>query len=88
MNANAGEWGKWFRDNFDKLLLCSVFIFMVAVVIHMTHDQKDKEQILWARELAGTFAGGLLGLITGHALASKTTTTTGPATSSAQVETK
>lgn len=79
------EWGKWFRDNFDKMLLVCVFIFMVAVVIHMTHDQKDADQILWARELAG-IAGGLLGLITGHALASKTTSTsTG---SNAQVESK
>ena len=67
------SWGKWFRDSFDKILLCSVFIFMVTVVVHMSHDAKDTDQILWARELAGTFAGGLLGLITGHALASRTT---------------
>lgn len=80
------EWGKWFRDNFDKMLLVCIFVFMVLVVIHMTHDQKDHEQVLWARELAGTFAGGLLGLITGHALASKTTSTS--AGSSAQVESK
>lgn len=71
-----GEWGKWFRDNFDKLLLCSVFVFLVAVTVHMAHDEKDADQILWARELAGTFAGGLLGLITGHALASRATAST------------
>ena len=74
------EWGKWFRDSFDKLLLVAVFIFMVIAVVHMTHDARDTEQILWARELAGTFAGGLLGLITGHALASKTTAQTGGTT--------
>ena len=74
------SWPQWFKDNFDKLLLTTVFVFMVAVVIHMSHDQKDLEQILWARELAGTFAGGLLGLITGHALASKTTATAGNST--------
>ena len=82
------EWGKWFRDNFDKLLLCSVFLFMVVVVVHMSHDAKDTDQILWARELAGTFAGGLLGLITGHALASKTTATTSGATMTTQSEGK
>ena len=69
-------WGAWFRENFDKLLLTGVFMFMVVMVLHMTHDARDTEQILWARELAGTFAGGLLGLITGHALASRTTATT------------
>lgn len=78
------EWGKWFRDNFDKLLLTTVFIFMVQMVVHMSHDGRDADQILWARELAGTFAGGLLGLITGHALASRATAQG----STAQVETK
>lgn len=78
-------WGAWFRDNFDKLLLTMVFVFLVLVVLHMDHDSKDQDQILWARELAGTFAGGLLGLITGHALASRTTATTpgGPTISTA-----
>jgi hypothetical protein len=77
-------WGKWLRDNFDKLLLTVIFAFMVCVVIHMSHDQKDADQILWARELAGTFAGGLLGLITGHALASRASASG----SNASVETK
>lgn len=63
------EWGRWFRDNFDKLLLTIVFLTCVGLVIHMTHHHADSEEILWARELAQTFAGGLLGLITGHALA-------------------
>ena len=81
-------WGPWFRDNFDKLLLTLVFLFMVTVVVHMSHDAKDADQILWARELAGTFAGGLLGLITGHALASKTTATTGSTTMTTSSEGK
>lgn len=81
-------WGPWFRDNFDKLLLTMVFLFMVVVVVHMTHDAKDTDQILWARELAGTFAGGLLGLITGHVLASKTTATTGSTTMTTSSEGK
>lgn len=84
----SGEWGKWLRDNFDKLLLTLIFVFMVAVVAHMSHDGKDLDQILWARELAGTFAGGLLGLITGHALASKTTAYTPGATISTTSEGK
>lgn len=81
-------WGQWIRDNFDKLLLTTVFIFMVMVTVHMSHDSKDADQILWARELAGTFAGGLLGLITGHALASKTTATSGAGTMTTSSEGK
>lgn len=81
------SWSKWFRDNFDKLLLALLYEGAVVLVVHMSHDGRDQDQILWARELAGTFAGALLGLITGHALASRATsiTTTG---GSAQVETK
>ena len=79
-----GGWSKWLRDNFDKLLLALLYEGAVMIVIHMTHDGRDADQILWARELAGTFAGALLGLITGHALASKATASN----NTAQVETK
>ena len=73
------EWGKFFRDNFDKLLLFALFLSSVLLVIHLTHDQRDQELILWGREMSGTVLGALLGLITGHALAqSRTTVTTGP----------
>ena len=74
-----GEWGKFVRDNFDKLLLFALFLSSVLLVIHLTHDQRDQELILWGREMSGTVLGALLGLITGHALAqSRTTVTTGP----------
>lgn len=69
----SGEWGKWFRDNFDKLLLFVTFLFTCFLVVHLVHDTRDSDQILWAREMAGTVLGALLGLITGHALASRTT---------------
>ena len=68
-------WSRWLRDNMDKFILLAVFVFMVFVVIHMSHDNKDAAQLAWAREMAGTFSGGLLGLITGHALASKSSAT-------------
>lgn len=61
---------------FDKLLLFVTFIITLGIVLHMAHDSKDVDQILWARELAGTVLGALLGLITGHALASSRATTT------------
>lgn len=67
------EWGRWFRENFDKLLLTVVFLTCIGLVVHMAHHSADSDEILWARELAQTFAGGLLGLITGHALAVKAT---------------
>lgn len=73
---NGDEWGKWVRDNSDKFLLAFIFAGAVTLVVHMSHDmQRDSEAIMWARETAGTVLGALLGLITGHALASKATTT-------------
>lgn len=86
------EWARWFRElvdrQFDKLCLVAIFIYMVQVVIHITHDNKDADLVLWARELAGTVAGGLLGLITGHALATRTTASTPSATITATTEPK
>lgn len=70
------DWGKWLRENSDKFVLLVLFGLLVLLVVHMTHDAKDSDAILWARELAGTVLGALLGLITGHALASKATSTT------------
>ena len=63
-------------ENFDKMLLTGLFIFAVCTVIHITHDAKDGDLVLWAREMAGTVLGALLGLITGHALAASRVTTT------------
>lgn len=80
------EWAKWFRENSDKFLLLILFGLLVVLVVHMSHDHKDVDAILWARELAGTVLGALLGLITGHALATRSTSTSG--SSSSTVETK
>jgi hypothetical protein len=83
------DWGKFIRDNFDKLLLLALFVFCAFLVIHMTHDARDNELVLWAREISGTVLGALLGLITGHALAaSRTTVTSGGTPPSAAVITE
>ena len=52
----------------------AIFFVCVGLVIHFVHDARDAELILWGREIAGTVLGALLGLITGHALASARTT--------------
>ena len=71
------EWTKWLRENFDKVLLAGLFVFLCVFVMHMSHDVTDKDNILWAREMTGTVLGGLLGLITGHAMAARTTASSG-----------
>jgi hypothetical protein len=43
---------------------------MIALVVHMAHDKVDADHISWAREITGTVLGGLMGLVTGRALAS------------------
>lgn len=59
---------EFLRRDFDKLLLTSVFLLLVGLVVHMSHDNQDASIINWAREQAGTVLGALLGLITGVAL--------------------
>ena len=71
-SINEGEWGKFIRENFDKFLLIALFLGLVVLVVHLVHDVRDENIILWGREMAGTVLGALLGLITGHALASRT----------------
>lgn len=56
------------KDNFDKLLLVSVFLVLVGMVVHFSHDGRDAAVIAWGREQAGTVLGALLGLITGAVL--------------------
>ena len=67
------SWRRFFQENFDKLLLIGAFIYCCQLVMHLTHDAKDAELVLWGREMSGTVLGALLGLITGHALASRQT---------------
>jgi hypothetical protein len=70
--------GRFIDRNFDKLLLTSIFAFICIMVLHMMHDKGgiDNDHILWAREMAGTVLGGLLGLITGHMMATRATAST------------
>lgn len=82
------SWGIWFREAFDKILLFVTFLITIWVVLHMAHDDKDVDQILWARELAGTVLGALLGLITGHALASSRASVPIPGGGTATVSTE
>lgn len=63
------EWGRFLRYNFDKLILLALFVYVFQQVVHFSHDGRDSDHILWARETAGTVLGGLLGLITGHSIA-------------------
>ena len=59
------------EHNFDKLLLTMLFLVMVAVVLHTSHDTVDAAAIHWAREQANLFVGALVGLITGMSLRNK-----------------
>ncbi len=76
------------RESFDKILLFITFLITCWMVLHMSHDARDMEQILWARETAGTVLGALLGLITGHALATRTTANVQGTTVTASTEGK
>jgi hypothetical protein len=88
---NPTSWSKFVQENFDKLLLVFVFLACIVLVVHLVHDARDQELVLWGREIADTVLGALLGLITGHALAASrtTATTTGnPPATSVVTETK
>lgn len=63
-------WSRFVRDSFDKILLFVLTLTLIGLVLHMSHDKLDSDQISWAREITGTVLGGLLGLITGRAMAS------------------
>ena len=51
-------------EHFDKLLLTGLFLVLVGIVVHMTHDGRDVAALNWAREQASIIIGSLLGLIT------------------------
>ena len=55
-------------EHFDKLLLTGLFLVLVGIVVHMTHDGRDVAALNWAREQASLIIGALLGLITGAVL--------------------
>jgi hypothetical protein len=61
-------WSKHLRENFDKILLVLLVYAAAVMVIHMSHDAMDKDNIAWGREITGTVLGGLMGLVTGRAI--------------------
>lgn len=74
------KWSAFIRDNFDKLLLVFLFLCALSALLHLVHHNSDMEQVHWAREVVDTILGALLGLITGHALAQRSTVVTGTGT--------
>ena len=69
-------WGARIWEEIDKIVLVCLYAGNCFLVLHISHDGKDEELILWAREASGTILGALLGLITGHALATRATAIT------------
>lgn len=61
----------FFKDNFDKILLSFLFLVIFSADLHMAYHRADASVVAWGRESAGTILGGLLGLITGLKIASK-----------------
>lgn len=59
------EWGRWFRDQFDKLMLFILFSGQVILVLWMIRHTMEVGYINWAQNIASTVLGTLLGLITG-----------------------
>jgi len=58
-------WGKWFRDQFDKLMLLLMFVGQVVLVVWMILHTMEVGYINWAQNICSTVLGTLLGLITG-----------------------
>jgi hypothetical protein len=61
------HWQFW-KFNFDKVLLTSLFVGMVTLVVYLASNNIDGENISWARELTSSIIGALFGLITGRSL--------------------
>lgn len=62
---------EFFSDHFDKLLLTALFLVLMGIILHVSHDGRDAMDVGWAREQANLITGALLGLITGQALGRK-----------------
>ncbi len=59
------EWGRWFRDQFDKLMLLLMFAGQVTLVVWMIRHTMEVGYVNWAQNICSTVLGTLLGLITG-----------------------
>lgn len=68
MNEND-NWGSWFRQSFDKILLFFTFLIAALLCLHMMKTSTDASNVAWWREIAGTVLGAFLGLVTGSRLA-------------------
>ena len=75
---NADTWGKWFRDQFDKLMLLLMFTGQVVLVVWMILHTMEVGYINWAQNICSTVLGTLLGLITGKMMSK--TEQSGPGT--------
>jgi hypothetical protein len=73
------SWAQWLRHHIDKFLLLVLVLVMLGVVLHVSHDQADKDLLHWAREMTGTVLGALIGLITGELRAQAKAAPTVPA---------
>lgn len=61
-------WAKWFREQFDKLMLFVMFTGQVLLVVWMIRHVMEVGYVNWAQNIASTILGTLLGLITGKLL--------------------
>lgn len=62
---NEQSWPQWLRANADKFLLLFAFFGIMTYVLHMIHHGMDKDNISWARELAGQAFAAFLTMVTG-----------------------
>jgi hypothetical protein len=53
------------REYFDRLLLVFVYFTLLFAVLFLILHKADPQNVGWAREQGNTFAGALIGLITG-----------------------
>lgn len=87
---NAGEWGRWFRDNSDKFLLFLGLAGVLGVTLHiMHHAPTDDTQLQFINGVTNTLLGAFITLITGAVMrkTSSASTTTQDATGAAVVAT-
>lgn len=75
MDLHDDGWGRWFRDNSDKFLLCAMITGMMGYQLHIMHDSKDHAQVQFVNGLINTLSGALITLITGNILRKTSTAT-------------
>ncbi len=59
------SWGKWARDNSDKILLTLILFGFLGFTTHVLHDARDNDQVQFLNGLTNTFSGALITLVTG-----------------------